>query len=342
MGDDAAFEDASGDVTVTVLIEDGGRVDWGHARDVIAFDRIGDDGYADVFLVNPDGSDERCLSCDVDDLPQKHVGQPAWHPDGDFLVFQAEREDSGDGAGAVYAAHPGRGVKNDLWAMHVDSGEVFKLTDIPNEAGRGTLHAHFNAAGTQLYFSEMLAPADPLQRDLNLGAWQLVRADWIVDDGTPRLENHAAFSPGGRPLFYESHGPTPDDSRWLFSANIDESKGLSFINDIFFVDLPDVGEPTRLTTHAYNEHALMFADSERIMWMSNAGNPERGTDYWSASVSGDELVRLTRFKDSFPDATEETVAADFSFGPVAGRAAAYLQRGAGGGSGRIVILDGLR
>src|SRR5688500_16297500 len=66
--------------TIRTLTADGGRVDWSHAGDDrIAFDRKGDDGYFDVYTMNPDGSAELCLTCEHPALPHRNQGQPAWH-----------------------------------------------------------------------------------------------------------------------------------------------------------------------------------------------------------------------------------------------------------------------
>ena len=38
-------------------------MDWSHTRNLIAFGKYGTDGYVDVAIMKPDGSEERCLTC---------------------------------------------------------------------------------------------------------------------------------------------------------------------------------------------------------------------------------------------------------------------------------------
>lgn len=69
---------------IKTITNDGGRVDWSHSgNNLIAFDRMEEDGYYDVYVMNPDGSGEKCLTCGKQGLPQKHNGNPAWHLSGE-------------------------------------------------------------------------------------------------------------------------------------------------------------------------------------------------------------------------------------------------------------------
>ncbi len=66
------------------------RVYWSHSgNNLIVFDKLGDDGYYDIFTMNPDGSGKLCLTCNNPSIPQKHNGNPSWHPTGDWIVFQS-------------------------------------------------------------------------------------------------------------------------------------------------------------------------------------------------------------------------------------------------------------
>ena len=47
----------------------GARVAWSPDGTHIAFDRRGDDDLYDLWVMNADGSEQRCLSCDHPDLP---------------------------------------------------------------------------------------------------------------------------------------------------------------------------------------------------------------------------------------------------------------------------------
>jgi hypothetical protein len=74
-------------ISITTIKEIGGRLDWSHTLNVVAFDKRGEDGFYDVYVMNPDGTDEYCLTCDTG-LPDHHIGNPAWHPSGEWIIFQ--------------------------------------------------------------------------------------------------------------------------------------------------------------------------------------------------------------------------------------------------------------
>uniref|UniRef100_A0A7V0Z6E7 Uncharacterized protein n=1 Tax=candidate division WOR-3 bacterium TaxID=2052148 RepID=A0A7V0Z6E7_UNCW3 len=79
---------------VEIFLENGGRVDWCETNDMIAFDRKGEDGLYDIYIIRPDRTDEECIT-DIPGLPErKHIGQPAWHPSGRYIVCQVENEHS--------------------------------------------------------------------------------------------------------------------------------------------------------------------------------------------------------------------------------------------------------
>jgi len=50
---------------VEVIEEFGGRVSWSPDGQWILFDKLGEDGYFDIWLMRPDGTDRTCLTCDV-------------------------------------------------------------------------------------------------------------------------------------------------------------------------------------------------------------------------------------------------------------------------------------
>jgi len=70
----------------TIVEERDGRVSWGE-NDLIAHKNIGEDGYYDLWIVKPDGSDSKCLTCGNLKIAQLQNGQPMWHPFGKYIVF---------------------------------------------------------------------------------------------------------------------------------------------------------------------------------------------------------------------------------------------------------------
>jgi hypothetical protein len=110
----------------TTLKAQGGRVDWSRTNGLIAYDRPGDDGYYDVYTMAADGSRETCLTCGKGALgPQKNNGNPAWHPSGNYIVFQSEVADS---QATPFASYPGRGINNVLWVTDPAGQQFTQLT----------------------------------------------------------------------------------------------------------------------------------------------------------------------------------------------------------------------
>lgn len=61
-------------VSLVQITNDGGRVDWSPDGATIYFDRRGADDLYDVWAMNPDGSNEVCITCDRPELPNNHQG----------------------------------------------------------------------------------------------------------------------------------------------------------------------------------------------------------------------------------------------------------------------------
>ena len=316
-----SLAEAFGVATITTLREHGGRLDWSHTLDIIAYDRRGEDGYYDVHLMRPDGSGDVCLTCGKDGLPGRHMGNPAWHPSGKYIVFQAEKAMHRGGSAK---ALPGYGIDNDLWLIARDGESWYRLTDVPPEMG--VLHPHFSHDGAQLLWSEKAGEGG------KYGVWVLKVADIAVDEERPRLRNVRIYQPGGS-VFRESHGFSTDDHKVIFSGNLEPGQA-EYAIDIYTLDL-ETEEVQRLThtMDQWDEHAHYSPDGDRIAWMSTMGcncNPARPmdlrADYWIMNSDGSEQRRLTYFND--PTSTEYTgdriVAADSSWAPDGTRLAALL------------------
>lgn len=320
---------------ITTIEEDGGRVDWSHAGDDrIAFDKQGPDGYFDIYTMQPDGSDEQCVTCAQPALPHKHHGQPAWHPSGKWIVFQAEKETH---AGSSYQASPGYGTFNDLWLISVDGKDAFQLTTLPNSPDVGVLHPHFSADGHKLTWSQMYRRPHLTTKGEEYGLWSLMVADFD-DQATPRLSNVHAYQPAGE-AFYENHGLGPDNRTLIFSSTYLRTKPFLHDNDIFDYDL-ETATLTRLTSDGYNEHALISPDGTRIVWMSSAGN-QSGTDFWLMRSDGSDKRRLTSFnqKGHAEYLRGQAIAADSSWNRDGTQIAGYVQSGIVKTTGRIVVLE---
>jgi Tol biopolymer transport system component len=325
---------------VTTLAGSGGRVAWSAAHGLVAFDRQEGGRPYGLYTMRPDGSDQRCLTCGRAGAPAGHKGNPAWHPSGQYLVFQAEKPSNRPGA--VLAA-PGRGVRNDVWVTTADGSSYTQLTDVG--AGGGVLHPQFSPDGARLLWAERLG-AGPNRGDTT-GEWAIKLADFTVSGGTPRVQNVRTFQPGG-PVFYETHGFSPDGSTILYSANPEPGQTL-FGLDVYAMNL-QTQAVRRLTTTVdqWDEHAHYSPDGRYIVWMSSMGcgctatrAQDLKTDFWIMDADGANKRQITFFNDDkSPHAAltrTKKVAADSSWSPDGTQLVAYVITGVD--EGPIVRID---
>jgi Tol biopolymer transport system component len=324
---------APGLARVVTIKKNGGRVDWSPSGNLIAFDSKGSDGYYDVYVMLPNGSNERCITCNRPALPGKHTGNPAWHPNGKWIVFQAEKKDH---PGGSLGALPGLGKHSDLWLASSDGARFFQLTDLPNTRGSGVLHPHFSRDGGKLSWSEMVEEPRPFKPRRGYGTWRLKVADFSFVGGKPTLDNMRAYQPGG-PAFYENHGFSPDGSKLLFTSNFDGGPTLRD-NKIYVLNLSD-GSARMLTDNdVYNEHASFSPDGTKILWGSSLGNANKGMDWWLMDSDGSNKRKLSRFND--PESAGFggfSAAVDHSWSPKGDQIVGYVQDSIVRQTGKIVV-----
>ncbi|MBW2470771.1 MAG: PD40 domain-containing protein [Deltaproteobacteria bacterium] len=328
-----------------IITEDGGHLAWSKQTNRIAFDRLGKDGYFDLWLMNPDGSGQICLTANHPLLPNKHIGQPAWHPGGKLLVIQAQKAHVPRYADT--RCTPGAGALNDLWVITADGSRAWKIhavRDTVSKDAAGVLHPQFSNDGTRLFWAERIRGS---RRPF--GEWILRIGDFYFDENSgPRLGAIRDYNPGGRSAFFESHNFSPDDRHVLFTGNPDGPL------EIYEMNVAN-GSTRRVTRHAamtWDEHAHYSPDGRRIVWMSSADLKFRikpfdlQTDYWIMNTDGSRKSRLTRFHAAWHPhylARSFAVAADFDWSPDGNRIMGLViterpdtrRRG----SGLIVLID---
>jgi len=325
------YEDSWFKLKEIKIVKDYGKSgDWSHANNLIATARLGDDGYYDVIVFDPDGDWEKCLTCNRDEIPQKHIGNPAWHPSGMYIVFTAEKSDTPDILDhTTRATVPGRGLSHDLYLMTADGENFWKLyssSDFPSELNNAIIHPQFSSDGRLLMWAERLRPDNDPRH--NWGEWALMVADFEIVNGSPRIDNIRRLQPGEQNQFYESHAFTHNDTRILFSGNLLEDQ-LPTGMDIYEYSLID-GSLNRLTNtfNDWDEHAHYSPDGRAIAWISSRGFEIEYRDYdrwerdlitelWIMKPDGSCKTRLTYFNNpSYPEYTGgRTIVADSSWSP---------------------------
>lgn len=337
--------------SITTIKEKGGRVDWSHENNLILFDKLGKDLYYDVYMMNPDGSEEKCLTCDRPELPQKHNGGPTWHPSGDWIVFQSVNptminKDLPERFVRMNS-NPGAGAYNDLWIMDRHGNKLVKLLGIPE--GSGTLHPHFSHDGTKLTWSQLVKGPDT-QEFLagDMGQWALKVADFSIVNGYPRMQNVQTFQQGPLHRFYESHGFTKDDKKIIFSGNPEEKQATRGF-DIYTLELA-TQKYTKLTDqpNEWNEHANLSPDGQKLIWMSSkdTNTPDLmqvKADYWLMDIDGSNKQRLTYFNEPghehYLDIDGGIVGADSSWSPDGQQVMIYIKTEREDRDGPIMMME---
>ena len=320
---------------VTIIKSDGGRVEWSSDGKYIYMDRKDAKGYFDVYRINPDGTGEICLTCETRGaVPSGHNGQPAVHPNGDYLVFQAQKREHVGKGGRDLAAQPGLGRYHDLWLLNFKTNKFFQLTNLPDAHNTGILHPHFSKDGKKLTWTQMYNSSKNL--------WRLKVADFKVDaSGKPIVSNIQTYEPGGE-SFYENHGLSPDGSKIIFTANFEKSSNpLDFFKQKIHTYEFAKEKMVTLASERYNESAHYAPIGKKIVWFNSVGNKNRGTDYWMMNYDGSNKKRITDFNNPKNASFKGKVitSADLSFSPDGKRMAAYLQTNLLTQDGMMVIID---
>ena len=323
--------------SITTLRALGGQVDWCIANNTIAYDAAGADKFYDLYLMDPNGNNSRCLTCDHPKLPNKHIGSPTWHPGGKYIVFIAEKADH---PGISYEALPGFGQHCDLWVINVETNEVTKLTDLPALKGQGVLMPHFSHDGKMLSWGQVKKEPklfDP-QSKQTVGYWSLFTADFVTDQATPALKNVKEYEPV-KDVFYENNGFTPDGSSLYFAGNPD--KQSVWKDQIYTLNLA-TNKITPLTNNnEYNEHPVFSPDGRLILWMTNLeAGKKSGTEWWLMNADGSLPYRLTWFnKKGHAHYKGKVWATDASWGPGGKTFVGYIQDNLIKQTGEIVRVD---
>jgi hypothetical protein len=60
---------------IRIVTDNGSHLAWSKKINKVAFDRLGPEGYFDLWVMNPDGTGQKCLTSNQPMLPNKHIGQ---------------------------------------------------------------------------------------------------------------------------------------------------------------------------------------------------------------------------------------------------------------------------
>jgi Tol biopolymer transport system component len=276
-------------ISYQVFQKDAFGADWSKANNLLAYNAKGGDGRYHIYTVKPDGQNPQQFGVGTADFPQRTTGTPVWSPSGQFVAFVAEKSDH---PGNSVSATPGWGSYSDLWVASADGAHAWQLTDVPTDKDHGTIIPEFSPDGRLLEWTERTGVPKVLNPNRFAGFWVIKVANFNVgQDGTPSLSDIRTVSPAGD-AFNETGGFSADSSSLVFTSDFENHN--FWHNQIYRLDLKS-GAITRLTQgDSYNEHPRYTPDGQ-VVWMTSAGNPSHGTDWWTMNPDGSNPQRLSDF-----------------------------------------------
>jgi Tol biopolymer transport system component len=288
-----------GPVRLQTFRMQGELADYSHDGKWVVYDCKHQDGYYNIHVCRPDGTEDRPLSTLNNGLPHRHAGSPKWHPSMKYIVFAAEKKIHDGGS---IEAIPGFGGRSNLWVMLADGTKAWQLTDTPNVKWSRVIIPTFSPDGTKLVWSEQIKENKSKWKN---DGWAIRVADFVDAANRPELKNIRSFEPGGS-AFYETYGFSPDGKKIIFCSNC-RTPGF-FLQQIFDIDAD--GSNMRMLTdgHHYHEHASYTPDGHHIVWMNSMSNKNHGTDWWMMNQDGSNKMRLTHFNQKgFPESCSRPV-----------------------------------
>lgn len=320
-----------GDVKATQLTDKGGRVSWytgqaGHVR--IAFDAVSTwyelggglyDRRTDVYTMEPDGSDRRCLTCAIASINDLHaaivaervakgdmrpgffLGQPEWHPDGEHIIIQMENERSPH----LTVNFPSFGLDNDLWLLNVKTKTASKILS-QTSAGSAFLHPRFSPSGKRLIFA---ARNNQGLYGNQWDRWWIAVAELDVAKPASEMVSNTSFiQPNGRG-FYETTGfIAKSESAFSYTFTAYDAAAQTvppFCDEGYITDV--VGSTsTKVVAFAnrWDEKPRYSPSGKHLVVMSNrfdsSWTPSQGVGALTTELylgpPGGQLRRLTDFK----------------------------------------------
>ena len=343
---------ATGDLVLSrrTLTTQGGRLDWCASNNLIAFDRMTSASSSEVFIIQPDGKGERCITCNVQGLPKGIRGQPAWHPSGEFLVIQAQ--------GKYYRGSRFEfvswGIHNDLWLVSADGRWAQSLLEADYLGAN--LHPHFSDSGDRLFWSVRRSTRTNIRQgrihrtpgeENPWDGWHLAVADFKRDmAGKAKLTDQISLycEEGG---FFESHA-LRDDSIWFSHTK----NGRPFVDDIYRAKY-DGTQRVNITKSpgTWEEHGEPSPGGSLITFNSSRGfrweNPPdtAGTlrlELWALHSGTGRRFQLTGYNRNVRG-LGRVLTSDYAWGPRGRSVAVYyaiFQQGRVTQKIDILLLDG--
>lgn len=282
----AGFGQQLSAVSPELFLDEAGRPEFSPDGKQVAFHARSDDKYYDIFISDTDGSNKVCLTCNHPDLPNKHIGQPSWHPNGEWIIFQAEKKDHVMKNIHALAA-PGIGYHNDIYVMQLRTKKVFRLSNLNTKShigdptpACGILQPHFSSDGSLVSWSQRVDDGG------EWGKWEIRIADFVVEGGTPDLIKITMYTPGVNQGYYESNDFL-NDTMLIICGNLEPNQtelGL----DIYTLHIR-TKDTTRLThsLNYFDECPHPSHDGNKVCYLSTEGFEIKSNKRWWSWAKGE-------------------------------------------------------
>lgn len=293
----------------TLVANHGGRASWSPTG-LIAYSLldhiVNGTRYADIYVMNGNGTDRHCITCNNPAVPHLSNDVPAWDPNGQLIVFEGQNPSLGPIS--PHLSQGGAGFNNDLWAITPNGTRAWRLTSTLR--GEAVLHPQFSPSGNELAWAAYDHPQG-LRGLLHHGEWDIHVATFSISaSGRPFLTNQRVYRPGQATssTFYETHVVTGNGAI-IFSSNMGspyQSSCRGCALGIWEWTPGSPKPPVLLTpnTSAWNEHAALSPSGRHIAWISSQGesfvpSSQWGrtlrTDWWLMNPNGSRKIRATYF-----------------------------------------------
>jgi Tol biopolymer transport system component len=229
----------------------------------------------------------------------KRSGEGYFHPDGNLLIFQSEREEGNPFyqmylldllSGETARVSPGAGKTTCGFFQPGTSRVLFASTHAdPEAAAKQKAELEFRASGKQRRYSWDYDAAMDIY-SANQDGTQLVNLT-----NSPGYDAEGAFSPDGKQIVFCSlRGAFPLDKLAPEKRALYEKDPASF-GDIFIMNA-DGSNVRRLTeSPGYDGGPFFSPDGERIVWR-HFDESGMVADVWTMKTDGSDKRRITDFK----------------------------------------------
>ncbi len=292
------------------LIENGGNPTWLRHSGTIVFDRMGEDGFFDIFTAKADGKEQKNITVGKEGLPQMNIGKPCFNQVTDFLAFQVQDPELSFSNMPPFLvslfSSPNIGFHNNIWICDKEAKIFKKLTTVMQFGG--TYNPQFSLDGRKLAWNEFETTSEGKM------VWSIKIGDFIGEGGVTSVKT---ITPELAIFSFESFSP---DGKFMLLTGIEKIDVGNIDSEIYLLDV-ESKKLTKLTDNTDQDSFPRFTlDGNSIIWATTMGIDNNVTglsDYWIMNKDGSNRRRMTYYNSkSSPDYVPRgAYASSFEFGP---------------------------